>query len=221
VFVASSMDCRMTSETANTLGICGGIAVAAAVFFVSMVFMKGEKLPESKVEFERYAQKTRLFHPFVYLASAAYFVVFAIIFIYRDPHGLFPYLDAIYAVIIAGIIGAALEVTCTWKRTNYRFKNKDLAREYLKMIQYSSMQFFHTTVWVFMTILVAFGAFAFIQGFLRVPPEISAWPGYVTAMSSWVLLTLIPVLGAGFGIVMPALNRVKLAEDGVAALDYG
>ena len=39
-------------------------------------------------------------------------------------------------------------------------------------------------------------------------------------MTCWALLTLIPVLGAGLGIVMPALDRVKLAEDRLAELDF-
>jgi len=220
VFVASSVDCKMTFETALNCGVRGGLVAAAAVFAVSIPFMRMEKEPEGAPEFRRYCRKTRIFHPFVYLASLAYFTVLTIVFRLVDPHGLVPYLDAIYGVIIAGIIGASLVVTCTYRRTRYKFRSIWVEKSYLEMAQHSAMQFFHTTVWVFMTMLGAFGAVAVVQGFLRMPPEISSSPEYGTAMTCWVLLTLIPVLGAGLGIVMPALDRVKLAEDRLAELDF-
>lgn len=88
------------------------------------------------------------------------------------------------------------------------------------MTHSSSMQFFHTTVWTFITTLFVFGAAVMIRGYLQIPPEISNSTQYETVIVCWVLLTLIPILGAGLGVVMPALDRVVLAEEKVAALDF-
>jgi len=71
-----------------------------------------------------------------------------------------------------------------------------------------------------MAMLVTFGAMAFIQGFSGLPAEISSSPEYATVVTWWILLTLIPIVGAGFGILMPALDRARLAEDRVAELRY-
>jgi len=220
IFVASSMNCRMDAEAALAYGIPRGVAAAVLVLVVSSFFMVKGKYPTSAEEFEKYARTTRLFHPFVYLASAVYFILFIDVFTRADTHGLFPYLDAVYGVTVAGIIGASLQVTCTSRRKNYQFKNPCIEKTYLTLAQSSGMQFFHTTVWAFMTMLVTFGAFAVVQGFLRISPEISTSTEYGATMGCWVLLTLIPVLGAGLGIVMPALNRVALMEDRVAELDF-
>jgi hypothetical protein len=210
----------MSQEAALTYGIPRGIVAALSVILVSSFFMTGKKYPQNAEEFRNYTKKTRRFHPFVYLASAAYFVLLIDVFIRADPHGFFPYLDVVYGVTIAGTIGASLQVACTARRTKYKFRNSCIEKTYLKMVQASGMQFFHTSVWVFMTMLVTFGAFAIVQGFLRVPPEISTSTEYAATMGCWVLLTLIPVLGAGLGIVMPALDRVRLIEDKIAELDF-
>jgi len=219
VYVHSSLNEKMNFETVVWSGILGGILAAALILVISVPIMRKENYGREEEKFERFSARTRLFHAYVYLASVVYFVILTCIFRLFYPDKLPPYLETIYGVTIAGIIGASLEVICTHNRTRYEFESPDLELEYLKIAQYSAMQFFNTTVHVFMTMLVAFGAFAVVQGFVRIPPEIAYSPQYGAAITCWVLLTLVPILGAGLGILMPALNRVKLLEDKVVRLD--
>lgn len=222
VFV-SSLDCKMNYKNALFHGIWGGLITFIAVFLVSYYFMREPKYQESdkrKPEFLEYTRRTRKFHPIAYLSSATYFLILISAFLKVDPHGFLPYVDVIYGLIIAGIIGASLVTTCTYRRTDYPFKNNCIAKEYWEMVHSSSMQFFHTTVWASITILFVFGAGMMAYGYLQFPLEIAYSTQYRTVLVCWVFLTFIPILGAGFGIVMPALDGAALARNKVAALDF-
>jgi len=220
-FISSSMDCRMSSQiqAALSYAVIGGGVAAMAVFLVSRYFMTDEGSPTTLEGFRMYSLKSRQFSAIAYLASIAYFAILFLIFWCVDSHGLFPYVDGVYGVIIAGIIGASLVITCNYRRTRYGLKDCfEITR--WKMAHQSAMHFFSTTVSVFMMMLVAFGAVAVVQGFVNMPREIASSYQYGNAMTCYLLLTLIPVLGAGVGIVMPALDRIRRAEDRIAELSF-
>jgi len=219
-FIVSSMDCKMDFQTALICGIFGGLFTAGIVIGISCYIVKKEKYPENLEEFRKYTRKTRRLNAIVYLASLTYFLTLVTIFLLFDPHGILPIDDLIYGVLIAGIIGASLVTNCAYIRKNYQFKNRYIAIIYWKMAQISCMQFFNTTVWTFLTILSALGAAIVIRFIVQMPPEISYSTQFGTVIVCWILRALIPIIGAGLGIVMPALDRVKLAENKVAELEF-
>jgi len=217
--IISPMDCRMNFQNALIFGIVGGFFIAFFIIVLSRSIIRGDRYSNIE-EFRQYTRKTRQLHAIVYLASLAYFLVLILIFLLIDPHGFLPVNDVIYGVIISGIIGASLVLTTSYKRTNYSFKTKYIAITYWKMAHSSGMQFFNTVVWTFLTILIAFGAAVVMHFLNQMPPEISYSTQYGTVIVCWILRALIPVLGAGLGILMPSLDRVKLIENKVAEMDF-
>lgn len=218
--IVSSMDCKMNLQTALCCGIIGGLLAAFIVIVISRPIIRKERYPEKLEEFRKYTRKTRILSTITYLASLTYFLILTTIFLLVDQHGFLPIDEVICGVFIAGVIGLSLAVIPSYIRTYYQFRNSCIVKTYWKMVQSSNIQFFNTIVWTFLTILIAFGATIILRFIVQMPPEISYSTQFGTVIVCWIYRALIPILGGCLGILMPAIDRIKLAENKVAELDF-